>query len=294
MRLRSIQGLVAFALAAVAGSATANADLVHRYDFNGEVNDLAGTANGTLVDPGAIAMYSGGTLNLPNAGANSNQATFAKGAYVALPAGIISSLGNQASFETWITMNANRNWAEIWSFGKSDTGAGQATGAPNSRYITLIPQNGANGKLRLTHRSVGGPGDPAENFVDGTAALDLNTEHQLVGVWNQTDTTDGPNGTQSLYLDGALVGHSAIRAGITLATISDLNNWLGRSQWPDPLIDAKYDDFRIFNNALSAQDVMTDFTAGPNAVGVPEPATLSATVSTSLLLFRRRRATTAC
>src|SRR5207248_1776032 len=131
--------------------AMAVADLVHRYDFNGEVNDLVGAANGTLIDPKNIATYSGGLLNLPNAGANSNQATFSTGAYVALPAGIITSLGNQATFETWINMNTNRNWAEIWSFGKSDTGAGQATGAPNSRYITLIPQNGANQKLRLTH-----------------------------------------------------------------------------------------------------------------------------------------------
>jgi len=252
------------------------------------VNDLVGTANGTLIDPGNIATFSGGMLNLPNGGANSNQATFTTGAYVALPAGTISSLGSQATFETWINMNANRNWAEIWSFGTSDAGQGMATGAPNSRYITLIPQNGANQKLRLTHRSVGGPGDPAENFVDGTAALSTGTEHQLVTVWNQTDATDGANGTQYLYLDGALVGHSAIRAGISLATIQDVNNWLGRSQWPDPLIDAKYDDFRIFNTALSAQDVMTDFGAGPNVV--PEPGSLLVVgFGASCLLAARRR-----
>lgn len=269
----------------------AHAALVHRYDFNGELNDLVGSANGTLVDPGNVSTYSNGMLNLPGGGASSNQTPFTTGAYVALPAGTISSLGTQATFETWINMNANRNWAEIWSFGTSDAGAGKSTGAPNSRYITLIPQNGANQKLRLTHRSVGGPGDPAENFVDGTAALSTGTEHQLVAVWNQSDTTDGATGTQYLYLDGALVGHSAIRAGITLATISDVNNWLGRSQWPDPLIDGKYDDFRIFNNALSAQDVLTDFTAGPNVVGVnvPEPGTLAVFgIGVFGLLARRR------
>lgn len=271
-------------------SATAHAALVHRYDFNGTVNDSVGTANGTLVDPGGIATYSGGLLNLPNGGASSNQTPFTTGAYVNLPAGIISSLGNQATFETWIDMNSNRNWAEIWSFGTSDAGQGQASGAPNSRYITLIPQNGANQKLRLTHRSIGGPGDPAENFVDGAAALSTGTEHQLVAVWNQTDATDGPSGTQYLYLDGTLVGHSAIRAGISLATISDVNNWLGRSQWPDPLIDGKYDDFRIFNTALSAQNVMTDFNAGPSVVGVPEPGSFVVIgIGASCLLAARRR-----
>lgn len=141
-------------LTAVAFPISAGAALVHRYDFNGNVNDIVGTANGNLVDPGNIATFSGGMLNLPGGGANSNQTPFATGAYVNLPNGIISSLGNQATFETWINMNTNRDWAEIWSFGKSDAGEDQATGATNSRYITLIPQNGANHFLRLTHRSI--------------------------------------------------------------------------------------------------------------------------------------------
>lgn len=282
--------LVLAAIAVGLGCSTAaRAALVHRYDFNTNLNDLVGTANGNLVDPGNIASFSGGMLNLPNSGASSNQTPFATGAYVNLPNGIISSLGTQATFETWINMNSNRNWAEIWSFGTSDAGEDVASGAGNSRYITLIPQNGANQKLRLTHRSIGGTGDPAENFVDGTAALSTGTEHQLVAVWNQSDTTDGPTGTQYLYLDGAVVGHSAIRSGITLATIQDVNNWLGRSQWPDPLIDAKYDDFRIFNTALSPQDVLTDFNAGPNQVGVPEPALAGITMTAACLALARRR-----
>lgn len=282
--------LVFSAILAAAGlPGRAGAALVHRYDFNGNVNDIVGTANGDLVDPGNVATFAGGMLNLPGGGANSNQTPFATGAYVNLPNGIISSLGNQATFETWINMNANRNWAEIWSFGKSDAGEDVASGAPNSRYITLIPQNGANQKLRLTHRSVGGTGDPAENFVDGSSALSTGTEHQVVAVWNETDTTDGPTGTQYLYLDGVLVGHSAIRSGISLATLSDVNNWLGRSQWPDPLIDAKYDDFRIFNTALSAQDVVTDFNAGPNQVGVPEPSVVAIAMTAACLGLARRR-----
>lgn len=280
---------LAVAVATAATSLTARAALVHRYDFNGTVNDVVGSANGTLVDPGNIASYSGGMLNLPNTGTSSNQTPFTTGAFVNLPNGIISSLGTQATFETWVNMNSNRNWAEIWSFGTSDAGEDQSGGATNSRYITLIPQNGANGNLRLTHRSIGGPGDPAENGVDGTSALSTGTEHQVTAVWNQSDTTDGPTGTQYLYLDGVLVGHSAIRAGISLATLSDVNNWLGRSQFPDPLIDAKYDDFRIFNTALSAQDVLTDFNAGPNTVGVPEPATASLAMAAACLALARRR-----
>ncbi len=282
--------LIVSAVAALLVPAAAGAALVHHYDFNGNVNDVVGSANGNLVDPGNIASFSGGMLNLPNSGAGSNQSPFTTGAYVNLPNGIISSLGNQATFETWINMNSNRDWAEIYSFGTSDAGEDQSSGAQNSRYMTLIPQNGQNHLLRLTHRSIGSPGDPAESFVDGASALSTGTEHQVVAVWNESDTTDGPTGTQYLYLDGALVGHSAIRAGISLATLTDVNNWLGRSQWPDPLIDAKYDDFRIFNTALSAQDVQTDFVAGPNVVGVHEPTTFAlASLGGIGLLLRRRR-----
>ena len=37
--------------------------------------------------------------------------------------------------------------------------------------------------------------------------------------------------------------------------MDDVNNWLGRSPWGDPLFDGSIDEFRIYDTALSAAEV---------------------------------------
>src|SRR5262245_41334429 len=101
-------------------SREADAALKHRYSFTANANDSVGGANGTVIDPTGLSFFLGGNLNLSgNNGELSNQAPFAAGAYVNLPNGIISALGTKGSFETWLTVSENRNWAEIFSFGQS-------------------------------------------------------------------------------------------------------------------------------------------------------------------------------
>ena len=60
-----------------------------------------------------------------------------------------------------------------------------------------------------------------------------------------------------MYLDGQAVGSNT---GMTIKP-SDLGattqNWIGRSQWSvDPYLDGRVDDFRIYNPALTASQVM--------------------------------------
>jgi uncharacterized protein (TIGR03382 family) len=266
---------------------------VHRYEFNGNANDSIGTAHGAVVGTGAV--YGGGQLDLrANNGQSSNQTPVTSGAYVDLPNGTISDLGEpttasggkQATFEIWTTIETNRTWAEIYSFGKSDGAEGTAGGAGHSPYMTLIPQSGpGTGPMRLTHRGFPG-GSPAENVVDDTAPLSAGVEHHLVGVWDENA------GVQKLYLDGNLIGSSSILAGITLASLPDVNNFLGRSQWPDPLFDGQYNEFRIYDYALTTNQVLGNYLAGPNTVNaVPEPSTalLAVLGLVPLALLRRRR-----
>ena len=65
-------------------------------------------------------------------------------------------------------------------------------------------------------------------------------------------TKSGTTGT--LYVNGEPVGTNP---NLTLSP-SDLaggdtaNNWIGRSQYPDPLLDATVDDFHLYDRALSA------------------------------------------
>ncbi|TWT30469.1 CotH protein [Posidoniimonas corsicana] len=229
--------------------------LVHRWSFSGNLEDSVGGADGVLVDPTGLSSYFDGQLNVSsNSGQNSNQTPFGSGAYVDLPNGIVSSLGENATFEWWGTVTRNRTWAEIWSFGTSGGGEDQATGANNQGYVTLIPESGS-GDLRLTHRN---GGTSSESVVDWNQAASTNREYHFTVVW------DGASGVQTLYVDGAAIGSSATI--IDLDDLNDNNNWLGRSQWPDPLFDGYHNEFRIYNQALTSGQVAASYAAGPDAV----------------------------
>ncbi|MBN1851135.1 MAG: lamin tail domain-containing protein [Pirellulales bacterium] len=238
-----------------AGGASSLDDLVHRWSFSGDLVDSVGNADGILIDPGGIAVFRSDRLDLSaNSGQNSDQSPFTSGAYVDLPNGIISSLGNEATFEWWGTVSKNRTWAEIFSFGTSNGGEDSSISGSNQNYLTLIPLSGS-GTLRITHRN-GSTG--SENYVDDSTALAVHAEQHIAVVW------DGQEGTQSLYLNGTFIGSSPTL--ISLSNIQDVNNWLGRSQWPDPLFDGIYNEFRVYDRALSDTEIAFSFADGPDAV----------------------------
>lgn len=265
----------------------ANAALTHRYSFTNNANDSVGTANGTVVDPLGVSFFAGGNLNLTgNDGDASNQSPFVSGAYVDLPNGMISALGATGTFEFWLNVDTNRNWAEIFSFGQSraDTG-GENISAGFGKYITLIPDTGDGGDTFRLEAIQFPDGSPAfapfgTSNVSAAAAAVLPTgvKHHIVSIFDSTDTMGGanPNGTMYNYLDGVLVGATQLYTGFTLGGLPDVNNWLGRSQWGDPLFDGSYDEFRIYSHALNASQVSANFALGPDKL-VPEP--------TSLMLF---------
>ena len=65
--------------------------------------------------------------------------------------------------------------------------------------------------------------------------------------------------------------------------------WVGRSQWPDPVFDGLFNELRIYDDALSAAQVTTNFQLGPDTL-VPEPASvaLAGLVGMALVAIRRR------
>ncbi|MBX3426593.1 MAG: lamin tail domain-containing protein [Pirellulales bacterium] len=247
-------------------------DLVHRWSFNGNLVDSVSGADGVLVDPQGIATFSSTRLNLSaNSGQTSDQTPFTSGAYVDLPNGIISNLGGDATFEWWGTVSTNRTWAEIFSFGTSTGGENLSNGAGNQEYLTLIPQAG-NGRLRFTHRD---GGTATESVVDWVTPLSTGVEYHVAVTWNSLLDQ------QKLYVNGQLVGTSTTL--IDLADVEDVNNWLGRSQWNDPLFDGFYNEFRIYGQALTDGQVADSFAAGPDAVAAG-PAINSFTASQEAIL----------
>ena len=204
------------------------------FDENTGTNATDATGNG----------WNGSLLN----GASWNTGKYASGAnlngtsnYVSLPAGIVSAL-NDFTIAAWVNQTSVNTWARVFDFG-SDTVS----------YMMLTPANGGSGVIRfaITIASTGG-----EQQINGVSALPTGWHHVAV-------TLQGSVGI--LYVDGVAAGTNS---AMTLKP-SSLNlttqNYIGKSQWPDPYLNGRVDDFRIYNGALSAAQISALVSSPPFA-----------------------------
>ena len=232
----------------------------HRYSFAGNADDSIGVAHGVAIGD---VTFTDGQAVLGNDGTQVSAATLPPeppvGGYIDLPNGIVSALGNQATFEVWLTWNGPQgsSWQRIFDFGTSGSGEDFSTEAANNYYLFLTPRSGAD-TLRAGYRNqdiLTG----LERVVDGPRLADGSEQH-VVLVW------DGESTTATLYLNGTrLARDTAVH--IQLSQILDDNNWLGRSQWGgDPLLSGSYQEFRIYDYALTENQVMGNFIAGPDVL----------------------------
>lgn len=215
--------------------------LVHRYSFDGsnsEATDSAGSADGTILN---TTLSGAGFLDL--AGTTSDE-------YVDLPNGIVSSLSD-ATFEAWVTWTGGSAWQRVFDFGSNQGGEdAQGTG---ETYLFLTPRHSnSSGVLRVAFST---DGNANETQINAAAALALDRETHLAVV------VDAGNQIV-LYIDGAL--EASVSFSGQLSDIIDVNNWLGRSQFPDPDFQGSLNEFRIYDATLSAAEVAKSFEAGPD------------------------------
>ena len=227
--------------------------MAHRYGFN----ENGGT---TITDSIGGAIWNG---TLPNGGTLSGgQLVLASGVqqYVRLPVGIASSLGG-ITIMVWVKLTLLSNWSRIFDFGNNITS-----------YMYLTAQNGNTGMLQfgITTNSASG-----EQVITSSSTLST-------GVWYQVAVTlSGGNGI--LYLDGAAVGTNN---NMTLNPSSlgiTRNNFIGKSQWPDPYLDGSIDEFRIYNGGLSPTEIAATTVLGPNQQLITNSPPMSVSVNESNL-----------
>jgi hypothetical protein len=220
-------------------SAGADSSLALRYDFAGTgsvVMDRVGTSHGQVLG-GALLDGSGGlTLD----GVDD---------FVDLPNGLLSRFSS-VTVMAWLTYRGGPCWQRIFDFGSSDGGEGNAGSATSAFSLSpgSCPNRIATGLFELNSDL---------RAVNGVAiSLDVATQVALA--------LDGARGTLTLFMNGALVGETAVPW--QLSQLQDVNNWLGRSQWvQDRFLQARLDELRIYGRALSASEVRTLNTRGPDA-----------------------------
>jgi hypothetical protein len=257
-------------LAACITPRDATAELAHRYSFSGDANDSVGTAHGTVVDVGGpTAVFANGELDLSaNMGELSDGIT--EDAYVDLPNGLITQVANSGtsdafSFELWATVTTTRTWQRYVDVGSSNNGEDTSAGGQTTPYIYITANSGrfANGVATEVHE----PNQAGAAIEVGqTGPLPNNVQQHIVGTYDQNDTSGGPNGTFKLYRNGALIGAGGIPAGLDLNNFTNDNNWLGRSQWNDPIFTGRFNEFRIYDDALPAGNVAANTYLGPDVV----------------------------
>ena len=248
--------------------------LKHRYSFgesegSTSVKDSVGTADGVIKGAGA-AFTGAGQLTLPG-GTSSSAAADSISGYVDLPNGIVSSLAN-VTFEAWVTWQGSGSWQRIFDFGTSNGGEDVSDG--NGAYFFLCPQGDAN--LRFALRDPATGAEPTQ--LTSSRPLTAGEEIYLAATYNFN------NNVAVLYSNAVQVATGT--ATVPPSAIKDVNNWLGRSQWGDPMFQGSYNEFRIWEGTLSAEQVAANFAAGADTIpdASPKPVLSIAQTGTSVVI----------
>jgi hypothetical protein len=234
-----------------AGRSTGQGSLVLRYDFAGrgqEVLDRVGSRHGRVI----------GTSQLDGSGKLVLNGT---DSYVDLPARLISRLEN-ATIMVWFEYRANDPntcWHRLFDFGSNTIRDGRMQSVTSMFYTPRACWDQRDPRFQSSAFIVEFTGRGGATWV-GEVVKPFTT--RMVAI---TFASNGSSVLVRMNFDGVerVSGNPEFR----LAEIDDVNNWLGRSQWAqDKLAPMAYDEFRIYDRALSPQEIEGSFRAGPDAL----------------------------
>lgn len=199
-------------------TASGNKDLVAHFQFEGNALDSTLHLNNG-------ATYAGTSYVTGKIGTKALALNGSSG-FVQLPPNVANHA--EITIATWIYWNGTTTGQRIFDFGSSAT-----------EYMFLTP------KIVLGGMRFG--------IKNGGVEQQLNAAALPTGKWSHVAVTLSASGA-SMYVDGQVVAAS------NAITINPLNfkpmlNYIGRSQSTYPLLNGTIDDFRVYNYALSANEV---------------------------------------
>lgn len=189
-------------------------------NLDGNVSDSANINHGTAYgSPGYVTGKIGQAIDLD--GSND---------YIELPPAV--GQAKNITVATWVRWDGGSNWQRIFDFG---TGIGQ--------FMFLTPKTGGS-TMRLAFKDAFN--DIASEQRIDAPALPVGTWVHLAAVLNGEYAT--------LYVDGQAVGSVSVPA-TDLSDFLPTQNYIGKSQYSDPLFNGCIDDFRIYNHALDGSEI---------------------------------------
>jgi uncharacterized protein YjdB len=238
--------------------------MTHRWSFNTDFNDSVNPS--TPAFPHGAVSLDGANAILDGSGA----ANTTTGSYIELPANVL--LGYRSvGLECWYTdecgdqtTGATRLWARLFDFG--------SFGGNNIFATMFVPG------LIDTMRFVENTNNVGEYQLHIVRPL-TNVEHHLVFNINAT------NHSATVYVDGEFAGQNLNFPLQPRDLGLNPNDWLGRSQYGDPLFVGLIDEFRIYNGIVDPMQVGIDFATGPNTIvnNPGAPVSVRVVLTTNLL-----------
>ena len=215
-----------------------------QWNFNGNATDGLSTNHGTAFGtPAYVAGKIGQAVDLDGTDD-----------YIDLP----DAMGRTAdtTIATWVNWDGGSDWQRVFDFG---------TGTYQNLFLT--PKAGG-GSMRLSIKDVINGKD--QEYQVNTTALPIGQWVHLAAVIKGDYMT--------LYVNGKPVG-SVFNLDASPAQFPAVNNYIGKSQYPDPLFNGRVDDFRLYGKALSGPEIWSLWGQSTNQAPVfsPEVITLPST-----------------
>ena len=176
-----------------------------------------------------------------------------QGNYLQLPYNVAS--GDELTVALWVRLRSSSSWQRLFDFGNDE-----------NHYLFLTPKNSYTNVMRFAIKNGGD-----EQTLDCKSALPSSQ-------WKHVVLTIG-SGRTVIYVDGEEAASSAT-ISIKPGDIRPVLNFIGRSQFAaDPLLSADIDDVRIYNYALTADDVKSVMAGGQlTAIDAPSSDASAQTV----------------
>ncbi|KRF42249.1 LamG domain-containing protein [Paenibacillus sp. Soil787] len=200
----------------IQAAASTDTTLETVYPFDGNADSTDGSANGTV---SGTPVYKDGTVG---------QAISLDGStnFVTLPSNHTLSTYDSITLSTWVNWKGGKDWQRIFDFGTGTT-----------QYMFLTPKTG--NYMRFAIKNGG-----TEQIVQTTPLA--------IGQWVHVALTLG-SGKANLYMNGELKATANVT--IKPSDFKPSKNYIGKSQFSDPLFNGLIDEFRIYNRALSADEI---------------------------------------
>ncbi|NLU95328.1 RICIN domain-containing protein [Chitinophaga sp. Ak27] len=196
--------------------------------------DSWGATHGTLA---AVAT------RMPGKDGNALKLNGTANAYATLPAGIVSSLSD-FTVSAWVKMDAMANWMRVFDFGNSTT-----------QYMFLSVQAGTTTVNNISSSIV------RYAIKNGGTELNVSAPYTFpINSWVHLAVTQSGD-TARLYINGVLVSsNSALNIRPSQLTPTGTStgtalNYLGKSQFSDPIFNGAIDEFKIYKRALSDAEI---------------------------------------